>query len=280
MGLEHLRHLRRAGRVLEPGLNPGVVEHGRVPADGALGELVLHQWWVRWKFGADGPRQRRVLSDPVIHLTFESGSGPLHGFPTPVALVHGVVPEVFEVTLPSEGRVTGMAFQPGALATVCGLDARDLTGRVVLAAEIFGDDVERLRDVVVAEPAESIRREIVADWLAPTGEPGSLGDPAYRLVRRACELVEDSDLTRVEDLAAAVHVSPRTLQRIFPRLVGVAPLWVIRRRRLQRVAERLDSGEAVNLAQLASELGFADQAHLTREFRRVIGRPPAAYRQG
>lgn len=76
----------------------------------------------------------------------------------------------------------------------------------------------------------------------------------------------------------ARRVIPRTLQRLFPRLVGVSPLWVIRRRRLQRVAERMDGDTDGNLAELASELGFADQAHLTREFRRVIGRPPGAYR--
>lgn len=246
-------------------------------AEGPLAELVQHTWWVRWGPLGEALHQR-VLSDPVIHLTFETGSGPMHGFPTPVALVHGVVPEVFEVTMPSAGRVTGVAFQPGAFATVFGVDAATLTGRVAPAEQFMGVDVKELRDVLVAEPEESLRRDVLAGYLVRSVSPGLIEDPSYRLVRHSCELVENGDFARVEDLADAVHVSPRTLQRLFPRLVGVPPLWVIRRRRLQRVAERLDRGEAGNLADLASELGFADQAHLTREFRRVIGRPPRAYR--
>ncbi len=263
--------------MLSPGRNDGSIEHGRVMADGRLSKLVLHMWWVRWGPLAEARRQR-VLSDPVIHLTFETGSGPLHGFSTPVALVHGVVPEVFEVTLPREGRVTGVAFQPGAFATAFGVDASELTGRAVPAEQILGEEIKRLRDVLVTELAESIRREILARHLLPLCDLGVIEDPTYDLIRRACELVDAGDFTRVEDLADAVHVTPRTLQRAFPKLVGVPPLWVIRRRRLQRVAERLDRGDAINLAELAAELGFADQAHLTRECRRVIGRTPGAYR--
>lgn len=276
VGLEHLRQVQRAGRVLEPGRSRGRFEYGRAGAEGSLQEVVLHTWWVRWGPG-EGFRQR-VLSDPVIHLTFETGSGPLHGFPTPAVLVHGVVPEVFEVTLPGEGRVTGVAFQPGAFATMFEVDASLLTGRVVPAEEILGDAVRELRDAVVAEPAESLRLELLSKHWILKIRPGISEDPAFRLVRQACELVDREDFARVEELADAVHASPRTLQRLFARLVGVPPLWVIRRRRLQRAVERLDRGEGCNLAELASELGFADQAHLTREFRRVIGRPPGGYR--
>lgn len=277
MGLEHLRQLQRAGRILEPGRIEGRFEHGRVVTEGPLSEIVLHLWWVRWGPHGDAFRQR-VLSDPVIHLTFESGAGPMHGFPTPAALVHGVVPEVFEVTLPSAGRVTGVAFQPGAFATAFDVDASALTGRIISAERLIGAGTAELRDVLVAEPEESVRREILGGHLLRRIGAGLIEDPSYRLIRRACELVDNGDFVRVEDLADAVHVSPRTLQRLFPRLVGVPPLWVIRRRRLQRVAERLDGDDDGNLAELARELGFADQAHLTREFRRVIGRPPGAYR--
>lgn len=137
MGLEHLRHLARPGRILDPHRNAGHWSSGRDGVGGELGSLVSHLWWVRW----DAPEgfTQRVLSDPVIHLTIEEGSGPVHGFETPALLVHGVVPEVFEVALPAEGRVTGVAFQPGALPAALGLDAAELTGRVVPAEDLFGD---------------------------------------------------------------------------------------------------------------------------------------------
>jgi AraC-like DNA-binding protein len=51
----------------------------------------------------------------------------------------------------------------------------------------------------------------------------------------------------------------------------------MRRARLHEAAERADSGEPVDWALLATDLGYADQAHLTRDFTVTIGVPPARY---
>ena len=51
----------------------------------------------------------------------------------------------------------------------------------------------------------------------------------------------------------------------------------MRRARLHEAAERADSGEPVDWAALASDLGYADQAHLTRDFTVTIGVPPTRY---
>lgn len=243
--------------------------------------MVASHWWsVRWEVVAGESFRQQVLTDPIAHLAFEDGAGPMHGFGVPATLVHGVVPEVFEVELPAHGRVTGLGFHPGGLAALLGQDAASLTGRVVPAVELFGSEIQSLGEEVVATSGETRRRERVAQWLTERVLPGRPHDPAYAIVRRACTLVEEGEFAKVEDVAGAVHVSPRTLQRSFVRLVGVSPLWVIRRRRLQRVAERLDAGMGGDLAEVAAELGYADQAHLSRDFRAVLGQPPSAYRQG
>jgi AraC-like DNA-binding protein len=51
----------------------------------------------------------------------------------------------------------------------------------------------------------------------------------------------------------------------------------MRRARLHEVAARADSGEFIDWATLAADLGYADQAHLTRDFTATIGVPPARY---
>jgi len=52
---------------------------------------------------------------------------------------------------------------------------------------------------------------------------------------------------------------------------------VLRRARLHEAAARAESGTAVDWAALASDLGYADQAHLTRDFTATVGVPPARY---
>jgi AraC-like DNA-binding protein len=55
---------------------------------------------------------------------------------------------------------------------------------------------------------------------------------------------------------------------------------VIRRARLLEAARRADEGDVVDWAELALDLGYADQAHLTRDFTATIGVPPARYARG
>lgn len=52
---------------------------------------------------------------------------------------------------------------------------------------------------------------------------------------------------------------------------------MIRRYRLHEVTERLAAGSAVRWAELAAELGYADQSHLSRDFTALFGEPPGWY---
>ncbi|NUR32237.1 MAG: AraC family transcriptional regulator, partial [Catenulispora sp.] len=89
--------------------------------------------------------------------------------------------------------------------------------------------------------------------------------------------VQDRTLTRVEDFAQAAGVSTRTLQRALTEHIGIGPKWFLRRYRLYEAGERVAHHERVNWSTLASDLGYADQAHLTRDFTAAFGMPPAQY---
>ena len=90
-------------------------------------------------------------------------------------------------------------------------------------------------------------------------------------------ITDDPGLRRVDQLSAGSGMTARTLQRLFADYVGVSPKWVMRRARLHEAAERADSGEPVDWAELAADLGYADQAHLTRDFTVTIGVSPTHY---
>ena len=69
----------------------------------------------------------------------------------------------------------------------------------------------------------------------------------------------------------------RPLQRLFRDYVGASPKWVIRRHRLQEAAVRLERDGGGSLAALAAELGYADHAHLSRDFKIATGRSPSEF---
>ena len=90
-------------------------------------------------------------------------------------------------------------------------------------------------------------------------------------------ITSDLGLRRVGDLTSAFGMTERKLQRLFSEYVGVSPKWVMRRARLHEAALRAKSGDPVDWALLAGDLGYADQSHLTRDFTATVGVPPARY---
>jgi AraC-like DNA-binding protein len=112
----------------------------------------------------------------------------------------------------------------------------------------------------------------------PTGAPVNEVDRAGVEAARTAILTGHPQAQALVPLAALVGVSPYRLSRAFGSSLGV-PLTRYRNRvRLARALDRLERGEE-NLAALAADLGFADQAHLCRTARQHLGHTPTALRR-
>ncbi len=81
----------------------------------------------------------------------------------------------------------------------------------------------------------------------------------------------------MDDVVSRLHLSKRTLQRLFNQYVGVSPKWVIKRYRLHEATELLDNGGVVDWPKLALELGYFDQAHFIKDFKSIVGKTPVEY---
>jgi AraC-like DNA-binding protein len=81
----------------------------------------------------------------------------------------------------------------------------------------------------------------------------------------------------VSEVAAAAHATVRTLERNFKQSSGYTVKDVLGLMRFEKVRDYLWSYPDASLARLAQELGYTDQAHLSREFKRYTGTTPAAF---
>lgn len=104
-----------------------------------------------------------------------------------------------------------------------------------------------------------------------------LADENYRtLAARACMLIRKNctRAMRTEDLAREMGVHKSHLVRAFSNAVGIAPQKYMRQVRVAEATELIASG--CPLTDIALMLNFSDQAHFTREFKKVFGVPPGA----
>ncbi len=228
-----------------------------------LAPFVEHFWTVEWNEPA--PSVRQVLPHPSVQMVLEAGA----------SRVAGVHRGRFLTTLEGRGRVLGTKFLPGGFRPFLGRPVSTITGRSLLLEEVFGSTAENLesRALALLEPAAAF--EVVEEFLrARNPRPDDAIGRIGRLIERA---TTDREITRVEQLVHQSGVGLRALQRLFGDYVGVSPKWVIQRYRLHEAAERIAREPGVDGASLAAELGYADQAHFIRDFKRLVGRTPADY---
>lgn len=263
------------GLVRRPAAAPAF-DTQRFPAGPELDPWVEHLWTVDWDLGEAPPLDSAVISFPALHLTAEWGRpGEVrHGAALPATLVHGTVSRVFRVRLEGAGSVIGARFRPGGATAWTGTDAAQLTDRAVRAADLPAslphDLHDRLAGLPPAQRADGLR-DVLEAHRPP---PGTADEELTALV---AAMAADPGLVRVEQVVALSGWSLRTLQRRFRCHLGVPPKWVLARFRLQEAALAIERDPAVDLAALAVRLGWYDQAHLTNDFRRMLGETPGRY---
>jgi AraC-like DNA-binding protein len=233
-----------------------------------VGRYVEWYWIVRWDLRDQAPYVAEVLPHPSVNVTFEESETRTGAF------VNGVYTRRFTRELTGRGWTFGVKFWAGGFGAVTGLDVGSFRDRVLPLGEVF-DDADRLTDMVKAAPNNERRRAVVEAFLS---DRLVADDPSYELVLRIVSaIVTDRTLTRVDQVVDRFGVPVRTLQRLFRRYVGVGPKWVLRRYRLHDGAALLSRGRTEELAALAVELGYFDQAHFSREFKDQVGMSPMEY---
>ena len=108
--------------------------------------------------------------------------------------------------------------------------------------------------------------------------PAQRGLPPYKL-RQALEWIA-TEIDRpiyLKELAAAVALSPFHFHREFKRSTGMTPRQYVVEVRIER-AKSLLAESSLPLAEMAAQLGFADQSHFTAAFRRRMSMTPRSYR--
>jgi len=174
-----------------------------------------------------------------------------------------------------EGSSRGVQFdlEPPAVRGLLGVPAGELSERTVALDDLLGADAARLAERLHAAPDARSRfatlDDVLLRALAAT-RPRARPD-----VERAWALLRVSGgRVRVEALADALGCSRRHLAKQFAQEIGASPKVAARLIRFEAVRGRIGSEP---LARLAAEYGFADQAHLAREFRALGGVPPTAF---
>lgn len=237
--------------------------HARYWPSPDLAPFVEHYWTVEWDL--DRPCVRETLPHPVVHIVLEDDRATLTGPTT----------RRFTAKLQGRGRVFGIKFHPGGFRPFASGPVSAYADRTIALGRIFGAAAEELAPRALA--GADHRATIVELEAFLRAREAHIDATAASMTRIAACMAAERDITRIEQVAQRFGIGLRSLQRRFRDYVGVSPKWVIQRYRLHEALARIDAGGDVDWAALALDLGYADQAHLIRDFKRIVGCTPAQY---
>jgi AraC-like DNA-binding protein len=248
-----LEHLRAGGAA--------VYEETLPPAD--LREVVACLW-LRVVRGADVG-----VASPII----PDGCGDLMVYDDSPPIVAGPDATTRWVTIGSGTVITGARFRPGGIRAVFGCPATTILNRTVLLSDLTAG-ATRLHERLLLAGSVRQRQRLLADWIRSALCGRTMLD---RRVRAACRWLTNDPCLDISRLADRFDWNVRTVRRDFHAACGYGPKYFQRIMRIQRAIRESHEPSRANLVDVALAAGYADQAHMTRDFHDITGFTPAQH---
>jgi len=216
----------------------------------------------------DAGRDALVLPDGCSDLIWERGTG---------AYVVGPDTGPVRTSAPAGTVMVGVRFRPAGGGPALGLPLSEIRDqRVGLADLLAAARVPAAMRQSAAALSPDLDPPVALEKALAVAGPLACEGPADQAVAHAASLLRDP-AARSEQVTAAVGLSERQMRRRFHAAVGYGPKTLQRVYRFQRFVQRIDEQRSsFDLAAIAAEAGYADQAHLTRECVALSGLTPAA----
>ena len=219
--------------------------------------------WTQSITGCHGEYAHRVLPDGCIDIVFINDGAPI---------VVGPWVKPFVARFPVATKIVGARWRPGRAPALLGLPAAELLNQSVALRDVWSGTLSSSFEQVSEQPNLSARRSLLEHMLLSL-----LADttPSDTIVNASIQWLARHPHGRVGQLSRWIGISSRQLQRRFSASVGYGPKAfqsILRFQRLLHFAGR--PSRRGSLAELSADVGYSDQAHMTREVQRLSGCPP------
>ncbi|WP_241681230.1 helix-turn-helix domain-containing protein [Pseudactinotalea terrae] len=235
-----------------------------------MSALVRRYWIPVWSVPGGGVRAQQVLQYPCALIVISDR----------YARFYGIATGLSRTELEGTGWACGVMLQPATGHLLTGEPMHRFRDTYVALPDVLpGGDalVARVRTTLAPDPADAERQRAAAALIEEALAPLLPISAEAERVNDVVAYVEGKpDLVRVAGLVEAFATTERSLQRLTGRWLGLTPRWLVQRRRLHEAAERLRQQD-VDLSRVALDLGYADQAHFNRDWRKVTGMTPGQF---
>lgn len=217
-----------------------------------------------WVAHANADARHCVIPDGSLDVVLEFAGSRVRSW------VYGTTSRPVDFAIEPGAHYLGIRFRPGQGRHFVALAAHELTDRRTVADDLLRTSLDAAREDLPG--AGTVRRidRILAEHLARL-------QPARSRIDEAIAAIEggSTDRVRMQEVAACHGGSQRQFERVFRETVGLTAKQFASIHRYRRAAVLIARG--MPLAEAAAETGYADQSHMSNEFRRLAGASPGRF---
>jgi AraC-like DNA-binding protein len=193
----------------------------------------------------------------------------------PAAFVHGVHDSFVRMDGDCARRYLQVSMAPLGAYRLLGRPVGELGGTVVDLQDVFGAAGRRVQETVREAPTWERRFAVLDAFLVRAADEGPHPSPEVAMAWQ--RLLASGGRLPIGRLADDVEWSHKHLITRFSQQVGLTPKTAARLVRFEQVLRRIGARRTARWDQLAADAGYADQAHLIRDFHAFAGVTPTGY---
>lgn len=259
--------------LIQPQISTQYFDLERRPPSNELRPWVEYYWVIRWDLTGQPAYTQSNLPHAAHHMVIN---------PFGQSGVVGIHTKRFEYTLRGAGQLLGVRFKTATFGCFYPHKLSALNDTYTPVESIFKlDNALCDTDLLTQWVAQNeIDKAVIGIERIVSSATKQVPEGAKLAAAMVKRIEGDFSLCQVQQLAAIYRMSERSVQRLFDQYIGVSPKWVIHRYRIFEALAQLDSNASLSLSQLAVSLGYHDQAHFSRVFKKMVGLTPKAYLAG
>jgi AraC-like DNA-binding protein len=226
----------------------------------SLSDVIEFIWIDTWSSNRRPPRRFRIVADDAPHIIWHAHRGRRRSQTLGIV---GARSTFHDLDVSTRLITVGVRLRPGVLPALAGRSARELTDRSIRIDP-------RLAHGTAASP------ERVIEALTHYVGEHTAAQRTHRFVQRA-RSADPRGSHSIRGMARELDINERSLRNLSRDHLGMSLKRFMKIRRLHAALRLAHSTAALSWSRIASEAGYADQAHLIRDCRALLGETPAAF---
>ncbi|MFD2163031.1 helix-turn-helix domain-containing protein [Paradesertivirga mongoliensis] len=236
----------------------------------ALRSYIRYYWSLGLNLPTNSMLSLQLMADRFPRLIIQclDGKNALHGYHNQgifPASLKGVTSKPALLQMEPKYSHIAVSFFPHAVKAFFGVDAQETTDAVLDMNHFCPNEgIEQL----ISATSHQMRIKILDAFFLKRL------DFIKKLDKRVIDFLQLSSVTSYAKLLAKYKISERQFERIFLQTVGFTPSFYKRVLRFERTLYTIQQGQFESLTDLAYELGYSDQSHFNREFKKFTTLTP------